>query len=298
MKRKISVGFVCLTSLFAITGCGTTSNTTSSNQTASNSTSQVANNATTNTASNSTGSQASTSSSSASLLSQIKKRGSIKIGTEGTYAPFSFHDNQNKLTGFDVEMARAVAKQLGVKADFVETPWDGMFAGLNDKRFDMIANEVGITPSRKKKYDFSTPYITSASVLIVRKSNQTIHSFADLKGKKSAQSLTSNFAKIAQTNGAKIVSVQGFNDALQLLESGRADATVNDKLSFLTFLKAHPNAPLKIVATTKGASHSAFAFRQGNPQLVKAVDNALATLEKNGTYNTISNKWFNQNVLH
>ncbi len=273
------MGLVFAASMFALSACGTgASNTKSTNSSAS---------------SNTTSAPAS----SGSLLSQIKQRGSIEIGTEGTYAPFTFHDNQNKLTGFDVELAQAVVKQLGVKADFVETPWDGMLAGLNDKRFDMVANEVGVTPAREQKYDFSTPYITSASVLIVRKDNTSIHSFKDLKGKKSAQSLTSNFAKVAQQNGASIVGVQGFNDALQLLESGRVDATVNDKLSFLTFLKEHPNAPLKIVATDQDASQSAFAFRKGNPELVKAVDNALATLEKNGTYDSISKKWFNQNVL-
>lgn len=276
MNKKIAFGLLSTASLMLLTACGTSANGT-----------------------NSTGTNApSGAKASGNLLSQVKQRGYIEIGTEGVYAPFSFHNSQNQLTGFDVDLATAVAKQLGVKADFVETPWDGMLAGLNDKRFDMVANEVGVTPQREKIYDFSTPYITSASVLIVRKDNTTIHTFADLKGKKSAQSLTSNFAAIAKQNGATIVSVQGFNDALQLLESGRVDAVVNDKLSFLTFLKEHPNAPLKVVATNKDASQSAFAFRKGNPQLVKAVDKALATLEKNGTYNQISQKWFNQNVLH
>jgi L-cystine transport system substrate-binding protein len=276
VNKKIAFGLLSTASLMLLTACGTSANGT-----------------------NSTGTNApSGAKASGNLLSQVKQRGYIEIGTEGVYAPFSFHNSQNQLTGFDVDLATAVAKQLGVKADFVETPWDGMLAGLNDKRFDMVANEVGVTPQREKIYDFSTPYITSASVLIVRKDNTTIHTFADLKGKKSAQSLTSNFAAIAKQNGATIVSVQGFNDALQLLESGRVDAVVNDKLSFLTFLKEHPNAPLKVVATNKDASQSAFAFRKGNPQLVKAVDKALATLEKNGTYNQISQKWFNQNVLH
>jgi cystine transport system substrate-binding protein len=273
MKKRIALSLISMVSLAVLTACGTGANGT--NNAGDTSAAQGGN-----------------------LLEQIKQRGSIKIGTEGTYAPFSFHDSQNQLTGFDVELARAVAQQLGVKADFVETPWDGMLAGLNDKRFDMVANEVGVTPERQKIYDFSTPYITSASVLIVRKDNTTIHSFKDLKGKKSAQTLTSNFGKMAQENGATIVSVQGFNEALQLVESGRVDATINDKLSFLAFMKQHPDAPLKVVATNQDASKSAFAFRKGNPELVKAVDDALATLEKNGTYDKISKKWFNENVLH
>jgi len=276
-KKKIAAAVLSTACLIAATACGHASNGSST------------------TTANGTGSAPA----SANLLAQIQQRGSIQIGTEGTYAPFSFHGGTgNALTGFDVDLAQAVAQQLGVKADFVETPWDGMLAGLNDKRFDTVANEVSITPARQQKYDFSTPYITSESVLIVRKDNTTIHTFADLKGKSDAQSLDSNFAKKAQQEGAQLVDVQGFNDAIQLIESGRAAATVNDKLSFLTFLKEHPNAPLKIVATDTDASANAFAFRKGNSELVQAVDKALATIESNGTYAKISNKWFGVNVLH
>src|SRR3569833_2093995 len=101
------------------------------------------------------------------LLEQIKSDGTLKIGTEGTYAPFTYHAASGKLTGFDVEIAEEVAKRLGVKTQFVETNWDGMFAGLDAKRFDMVANEVSIRPDRQEKYDFSDPYIVSKAVLIV-----------------------------------------------------------------------------------------------------------------------------------
>lgn len=106
------------------------------------------------------------------LFAQIKEKGELKIGTEGTYPPFTFHDETGELTGFDVEIAKEVAKRLGVKPVFVETQWDAMFAGLDAKRFDMIANQVGIRPDRQEKYDFSNPYITSAAVLVVHKENQ------------------------------------------------------------------------------------------------------------------------------
>ena len=96
------------------------------------------------------------------LLAKVKDEGKLMIGTEGTYAPFTFHDESGKLTGFDVEIAQEVAKRLGVEAEFLETQWDAMFAGLDAKRFDMVANQVGIKPERQEKYDFSDPYITSA----------------------------------------------------------------------------------------------------------------------------------------
>lgn len=117
-------------------------------------------------------------------LEAVKASGKLRIGTEGTYAPFTFHDADGKLTGFDVEIAEEVTKRLGVKPEFIETQWDGIFAGMDAKRFDVIFNEVSITDERKVKYDFSDPYIVSKAVLIVPEDNQDIKTFADLKGKK------------------------------------------------------------------------------------------------------------------
>ena len=138
-------------------------------------------------------------------LSAIKSAGVFKIGTEGTYAPFTYHDESGKLVGFDVEIGEAVAAKLGVKAQFVEGKWDGLIAGLDANRYDTVINQVGITDARKQKYDFSEPYIASKAVLIVRDGDDSIKSFADLKGKKSAQSLTSNFGKLATEADRKSV---------------------------------------------------------------------------------------------
>jgi hypothetical protein len=123
-------------------------------------------------------------------LDRIKADGMLKIGTEGTYAPFTYHDASGALVGFDVEIGREVAKRIGVKAEFLEGKWDGLIAGLDARRYDAVINQVGITEARKAKYDFSDPYISSRAALIVRGDNDRIKSFADLKGKKSAQSLT------------------------------------------------------------------------------------------------------------
>src|SRR5471030_2196389 len=160
-----------------------------------------------NSTSNSNGDNTASVAADSNLLEQIKKNGKITIGQEGTYAPFTFHDSTGKLTGFDVDIAEAIASKLGVKTEYVETKWDGIFAGLDAKRFDIIVNEVGISAERQAKYDFSDPYILSKPVLIVNKDNTTITKFEDLKGKKSAQSLTSNLGKIATSYGAELVSV-------------------------------------------------------------------------------------------
>jgi cystine transport system substrate-binding protein len=231
-------------------------------------------------------------------LAQIKAAGVFKVGTEGTYAPFTYHDESGKLTGFDVEIATEIAKRLGVKPEFVEGKWDGLIAGLDVNRYDAVINEVAVTDARKAKYDFSTPYIASHAALIVRSDNTTIKTFDDLKGKKSANTLTSNFGKIAKDHGADVVGVQGFNESIDLLTSGRVDATVNDSLSFLDFKKHKPDAQVKIVAIDNSgdADKSAVLVRKGNPELVSAIDKALADIKADGTYEKISEKYFGKDV--
>ena len=229
-------------------------------------------------------------------LEQIKAAGAFKIGTEGTYAPFTFHDANGALVGFDVEIGQEIAKRLGVKAEFLEGKWDGLIAGLDASRYDAVINQVGITEQRKQKYDFSDPYIASKAVLIVRGDNEEVKGFADLKGKKSAQSLTSNFGKIAEANGAELVGTDGFDQSIQLVLNGRADATINDSLSFLDFKKHKPEANVKIAAQEEDADHSGVIIRKGEPELLEAINKALAEIKADGTYQKISDKYFGQDV--
>ncbi|MFJ5759708.1 amino acid ABC transporter substrate-binding protein [Neobacillus sp. NPDC093182] len=231
------------------------------------------------------------------LLAKIKDDGKLLIGTEGTYAPFTFHDESGNLTGFDVEIATEVAKRLGVEPEFKETQWDAIFAGLDAKRFDMIANQVGIRPDRQEKYDFSDPYITSAAVLIVHKDNNEVKTFEDIKGLNAAQSLTSNYGDLAKKYGANLVSVEGFTQSVELLASKRVDVTINDRISFLDYTKQRPEAPIKIAATSEDASASGLMFRKGSDKLVAEVNKALTGMVEDGTYKKISEKWFGEDVL-
>lgn len=229
-------------------------------------------------------------------LDQIHQAGVIRIGTEGTYAPFTYHDKSGELTGFDVEIGREIAKRIGVKAEFVEGKWDGLIAGLDAKRYDAVINEVTITPERQAKYDFSEPYIVSKAALIIRSDNTKINSFDDLKGKKSAHTLTSNYAKLAQNYGAELVGTDGFSQSAELVLAGRADATINDNLSFLDFKKHKPDSNLKIAATLDNAEKQGVIISKGQPELLAKINEALTDLRKDGTYERISHKYFNQDV--
>jgi cystine transport system substrate-binding protein len=233
-------------------------------------------------------------------LERITSSGVFRIGTEGTYAPFSYHDEAGKLTGFDVEIGTAIAQRLGVKPQFIEGKWDGLIAGLDLNRYDAVINVVSITDARRVKYDYSDPYITSHLALIVASDNTTIRSFDDLKGRKSANSLTSNVGRIAAAHGAQVIPSQGFNESIELLTSGRVDATVNDSLSFLDLMKHKPGTKVKIVAIDNSpgsGDKSAVLIRKGNPALRTAINRALAGMRKDGTYERISQKYFGRDVF-
>ncbi|MFG6149903.1 amino acid ABC transporter substrate-binding protein [Halobacillus sp. B23F22_1] len=231
------------------------------------------------------------------LYEQIQEEGVLTVGTEGTYAPYTFHDENDELTGYDVEVAKEIGERLGLEIKFEETKWDSMFAGLNSERFDMIANQVGIKPDREEKYSFSEPYTYTAAVLVAKKDNENIQSFDDLEGALSAQSLTSNYAEIAEEYGAEIESVEGFNPAIELLRNDRVDSTVNDRLSVLDYLKqTGDNAQVEIVDQEDNASETAMMFRQDNPELVEAVNGALEEMKEDGTLEEISKEWFDEDV--
>jgi cystine transport system substrate-binding protein len=195
-----------------------------------------------------------------------------------------------------VEIGQEIAKRLGVKAEFVEGKWDGLIAGIDAKRYDAVINQVGINPERQAKYDFSEPYIASKAVLVVRGDNTDITSFADLSGKKSAQTLTSNFGKLATESGAELVGTDGFDQSIALVVQGRADATINDSLSFFDFKKHQPDANVKIAATQDNADYSGVLIAKGNPELLAAINDALAAIKADGTYATISQKYFGADV--
>ncbi len=230
-------------------------------------------------------------------LAQVKESGVLKVGTEGTYKPFSFHEGgTGALTGFDVEVVTAVAGKLGVEPQFEETQWDAIFAGLESGRFDVVANQVSTTPERKAKYEFSTPYTVSTGVIVTKSDNNEISSFADLKGKTTAQSLTSNWYRLAKDSGAEVEAIEGWAQAITLLKQGRVDATVNDKLTYLDSQKTKQDDGIKIAAETTEQSFSALAFREGSEDLVTAVDGALDELSADGSLARISDKYFGADV--
>lgn len=232
-----------------------------------------------------------------SSLQQIQDAGVLTVGTEGTYRPFSFHeDGTGELTGYDVEVITAVAEKLGVEAEFQETQWDAIFAGLEAGRFDVVANQVSITDERQEAYDFSDPYTVSNGVIVTSADNSEITSFEDLEGKTTAQSLTSNWYELAQESGANVEPVEGWAQSVTLLQQGRVDATINDELTYLDYQQTSNDPSIKVAAETDEQSLSAVAFRKGSTELVDAVNTALGELRADGTLAEISEEYFGTDV--
>src|SRR3954449_10927453 len=221
----------------------------------------------------------------------------LRVATEGTYAPFSFHDpGSNELTGYDVEVAKAVGAKLGKKVEFSETQFDSIFAGLESNRYDVIANQVTINPERQAKYLFSEPYTVSTGVIVTRADDDSVTSLADVKGKRSAQSTTSSFAEIAKEAGAQVEPVEGFTQAITLLKQGRVDVTINDSLAFLEYQKSTGDKDVKVAAYAGDKSESALTFRKDEAHLQTQVDGALKKLKDDGTLAKLSEKYFGQDV--
>ena len=230
------------------------------------------------------------------LLERIQQRGSIIVATEGTWAPWTFHDENDQLVGYDIGVARGIADYLGVNAEFIEGEWDGLFAGLNSGRYDMVANGVEVTDERAEAYDFSEPYAYINTVIIVRDDNDDIKSFEDLDGKTTANTLASTYSLLAESYGAEATGVDSLADTILLVEQGRVDATLNADVSFFDYMNVHPDAPLKIVAETDTPSRVAIPVRKGEPEFLEAVNNAIEQLRESGELSEISIKYFGSDV--
>lgn len=238
------------------------------------------------------------SSSEENLLSKIKEKGEITIAMEGTWAPWTYHNSNNELVGYDVEIGKKIAEKLGVKANFIEADWDGIFAGLDAKRYDIACNGVEITDERKLKYDFSEPYAFTHTALIVKKNNNNINSYEDLKGKKTTNSIGSTYAELAESFGANVITIDSFDQTLELVEQGRADATLNDNATFYYYQKIKPNNNFKIAALTKESSQVAIPMRKGEEtaSLRTEINNIIEEMKQNGELSEISKKYFGEDL--
>ena len=234
----------------------------------------------------------------ADLLEEVKANGSLKVGLEGTYPPFNYQDESGQLTGFEVDFANALAKELGVKAEFQPTKWDGILAALESKRLDVVINQVTISEERKQKYDFSAPYTVSGIQALTRKADaESIKSSADLAGKKVGVGLGTNYEQWLKENVPQ-ADIRTYDDdptKFQDLNVGRIDVILVDRLAAFEMVEKTGDR-LAVAGDAFSRQESGIALRKGNPQLLAAINEAIAKLRADGTLKQLSEKWFGADV--
>ena len=233
----------------------------------------------------------------ADQLDTIRERGSLIIATEGCWSPWTYHDENDMLTGFDIEIGALIAEGLGVKADFREVPWESILVGVETNVFDIACNGVGYTEERAEKFFFSVPYVYTEAVLVVRKDNEDIHTLEDLKGKKTSNSPNSTYALKAEEMGASVDYVDTLGETMMMVLDGRVDATINAKGSVDDYLGEHPDAEIKVVQVFAGEP-VCYPIRKGEEgeTLLSAINEILETLRNDGTLSALSVRYFGEDL--
>ena len=221
----------------------------------------------------------------------ILDAGVLKVGTEGTYKPFTYHDESDTLCGYDVEVAKMIGDKMGVETEYSEITWEGLLTSLDTGTVDLVLNQVGVTPERKEKYDFSDPYLYSYIALITLEDNAEITDWESAEGKKTSLNISSNYAGIAEQYGMDITASDTFSKDIELLLAGRTDCVINNTIAFNDYLAQKPDTPIKIVAVQETPDTVAIPIPKGNEDLLEAVNNAIAELSEEGTLTGLSEKY-------
>ena len=232
-------------------------------------------------------------------LARIQERGTLIIATEGNWSPWTYHDEQDNLTGFDIEIGTLIAEGLGVKPDFQETDWSAILAGVDSGRFDIACNGVGYTEERAQKYNFSKPYVYTQKVLVVGADNDDIHSLEDLDGKTTANSPNSTYALLAEEYGATVTSVDTLDQTIELLLQGHIDATINAKGSIDDYLSQHPDAAIKVACVLEG-DPVVYPVPKGedSDSLMVEINKILDDLRSSGKLKELSLKYFGEDLTN
>ena len=220
----------------------------------------------------------------------------LKVGTEPTFAPFEFQDEKTKeYTGFDIDLMKAIGKQMGYEVQIVNMGFDGLIPALESNQIDAVASAMSITEERSKKINFSKPYYKSGLTMIVKADNNAIKSFKDLEGKRIAVQIGTTGAEEARNiKDAKVREFNTVPDAFMELKNGGVDAVVNDAPVNDYYLAQTGTKDAKQVGDILNAESYGIATAKKNTELVGKINKALDDLKANGEYDKIYMKWFNK----
>ncbi|RST74101.1 amino acid ABC transporter substrate-binding protein [Siminovitchia acidinfaciens] len=230
-------------------------------------------------------------------LAKIEDSGVLRVGFEGTYRPFNFMGDKSDYDGFDVDISNELAKRMGVKTKFVATSWESLIGGLKSDKFDVIIAQMSITEERKQSVDFTDPYVVTGAVLITREDTDGIAKLEDIKGKKVGAGAGTTFADLAESvDGANVKLYKSINEYLQDLINGRLDVIINDQLLMSHNIKEE-ELPVKVTSDILSEDEIGMAVKKGSTDLVEKLNEELAAMIEDGTYEEIYRRWFDSDPV-
>lgn len=233
-------------------------------------------------------------SSSAAAPAEDKAQGTLKVGIEGAYPPFNYYDKNNELVGFDVDITTALARDMGVKVEYVATPWDSILGGLLAKKYDIIISSMAITEERKAKVDFTEPYYHTGSQLFAP-TDTSITDPEEIKGKKIGVAIGTTFEEKARALGADVITYKSDLLAFEDVKNGRLDGLLTDGPVGGNAIQVG-GYDMKAVGTPLIDAAAGIAVNKNNAGLLKKLNAAIAKIQDDGTYLEISTKWFGTDI--
>ena len=218
----------------------------------------------------------------------------LRVGSAIDFAPFEFQDEgQKEYQGFDMDLIRAVAKEMGREAEIQNIGFDGLIPALQAKNIDVIISGMTINDERKQKVNFSDPYYQSGLTMVVRSDEEQIKSFKDLKGHKVAVQIgTTSANMVKEMEGVTVTELNTPADCFMELKARGVDAVVNDRPVNDYYINQSQAVGVKSLADKLSAEDYGIAMAKDNAELQKKVNEALKKLHENGEYDKIYQKWF------
>lgn len=231
-----------------------------------------------------------------STLNQILKRGELRVGMEAGYMPFELKNKKGEIVGFDVDMAKELAKEMGVKLTLVNTAWDGIISGLLTDKYDIIMSGMTVTPQRNLQINFADPYIVVGQTILIKKELAgKIKSYKDLNDPKytvaTKLGVTGDYATKKFIGKSKINLFETEQEGAMEVVNGKADAFVYD-LPYNSLYFAQNAKKLAFLDVPFTYEPLAWAIRKGDPDFMNFLNNMMKQMRGDGRYQAIYDKWF------
>lgn len=231
----------------------------------------------------------------------ITERGKMIVGLDDSFPPMGFRDENNEIVGFDIDLAREVGNHLGIEVEFRPVVWETIGMSLNNGDIDMIWNGCTITEAREKEMTFSTPYLNNQQIIVVRPDSD-IKNKSDLVGRVIAIQSGSSSQEALEKDVEVFESLKEVRkfennvDALLDLNVERVDAVVVDSVVGRYYISKHPGDYVVLEDSFKDEFYGV-GMRKEDTSFIKAVNDALEEMSKDGSAEEISKKWFGENIF-